>query len=117
MSGLFSRWFADHGADEVAAALARTSILWERYRSFAETAAGPKVTANPLFAPLEQPGVGTYLAPGLPFSIDGVRTPAVPAPALGDDTAAVLAERCGITPEQLSRLSAAGTVETDGAPA
>ena len=117
LSGLFSRWFADHGADEVAAALAATSILWERYRSFAETAAGPKVTANPLFAPLEQPGVGTYLAPGLPFSIDGVRAPAVPAPALGDDTAAVLADRCAVTAEQLTRLRAAGTVETGGAPA
>ena len=77
---------------------------------FAETAAGPKVTANPLFAPLDQPGVGRYLAPGLPFSIDGVRAPAVAAPALGDDTDAVLAERFGTSAEEVAKLRADGTV-------
>ena len=110
LSGLFSLWFAEHDADEIATGLARTSVLWERYRSFAETAAGPKVTANPLFAPLDQPGVGSYLAPGLPFSIDGMRVPPVPAPALGDDTDAVLAERFGTSAEEVAKLRADGTV-------
>jgi len=112
LSGLFSVWFAGHDAEQITAGLSATSILWERYRTFAEAATDPKVTANPLFAPLRQPGVGEYLAPGLPFSIDGARTPAVPSPALGDDTAAVLAERLGTSAAELARLRETGTVVT-----
>jgi 2-methylfumaryl-CoA isomerase len=112
LSGLFSVWFAEHGAEQVAAGLSATSILWERYRTFAEAARDPKVTANPLFAPLRQPGVGEYLAPGLPYTIDGARVPAVPSPALGDDTAAVLAERLGTSAAELEQLRETGTVVT-----
>ena len=111
LSALFSPWFAAHRADEIAAALAGTSILWERYRSFAEAAVDPKVTANPLFTMLEQPGIGRYLAPGLPFSIGGDRVPAVAAPALGDDTADVLSG-LGVAPEDLARLRESGTIAT-----
>ena len=32
LTGLFTVWFTGHTADEVAAALSATSILWERYR-------------------------------------------------------------------------------------
>ena len=92
LSALFSPWFARHRAEDIATALSGTSILWERYRSFAEAAADPKVTANPLFTALTQPGIGEYLAPGLPFSVDGQRSAAVASPALGDDTAAVLSD-------------------------
>jgi 2-methylfumaryl-CoA isomerase len=112
LSGLFGVWFAEHRADDIAAALAATSVLWERYRTFAEVIAGEKVTGNPLFAPLYQPGVGQYLAPGLPFSVDGARAAAVAAPALGDDTAEVLAERFGTSPAQLQALRQTGTIAT-----
>ena len=56
LSGLFATWFADHSAEEITAALAGTTVLFERYRTFAEVAAGPKVTANPLFSALYQDG-------------------------------------------------------------
>ena len=50
LSGLFATWFADHTADEITTALSGTTVLFERYRTFAQAAAGPKVTANPLFS-------------------------------------------------------------------
>ena len=56
-------------------------MLWERYRTFAETVTDDRVTANPMFTPLDQPRIGEYLAPGLPIAIDGVYPPAVAAPA------------------------------------
>ena len=114
LSALFSPWFARHRAEDIATALSGTSILWERYRSFAEAAADPKVTANPLFTALTQPGIGEYLAPGLPFSVDGQRSAAVASPALGDDTAAVLSD-LGIAADELSRLCESGTVATGSA--
>ncbi|MGI9125040.1 MAG: CoA transferase [Mycobacterium sp.] len=95
LNDLFAAWFAAHTAAEIADALAATSVLWERYQSFTEVAAGPRVTANPLFAPLEQDGVGRYPAPGLPMSVDGVHTRPAPAPALGQDNDAVPREWLG----------------------
>jgi 2-methylfumaryl-CoA isomerase len=94
----------------VVAALSATSILWERYRSFADVVTEDRVTSNPLFTELDQPGIGRYLAPGLPVSIDGVNPPAVAAPTLGDHTAAVLQDRLGLTAAEIDVLVASGTV-------
>lgn len=112
LTGLFTLWFSEHTAEEISAALSGTSVLWERYRSFAEVAVNERVVANPLFTPLEQPRVGTYLAPGLPVAIGGVYPPAVPAPALGDDTTAVLAEHLGLGADEIAALTESGTVAT-----
>ena len=95
LTGLFAAWFRTHAAEAVAAALGSTSVLWERYQSFAEVVASPRVSANPLFAPLDQPRIGTYPAPGLPMSVDGVHTPAAAAPALGQDNDTLPAEWLG----------------------
>ncbi|MFA5708541.1 CoA transferase [Mycolicibacterium sp.] len=110
LTGLFSVWFAEHTGEQIAAALAGTSILWERYRTFAEAGTDPKVTENPLFTTLQQPRIGAHLAPGLPLMIDGAHNPAVAAPALGDDTEAVLAESVGA--DELGRLLESRVVAT-----
>lgn len=112
LSGLFGAWFRAHTAEEITAALSASSVLWDRYLSFAEVVGHPRVTANPLFSTLEQPRVGTYLAPGLPMSVDGAHTTPRPAPALGDDTAAVLAERLGLDARQIAGLVESGAVAT-----
>ncbi len=110
LSALFAVWFADHTADQIAAALADTTVLFERYRTFAQVAAGPKVTANPLFSRLDQPGVGEYYAPGLPAAFDGAHPAGAPAPALGQDTADVL-ERClGLSAADIERLADAKAI-------
>lgn len=112
ITGLFNEWFSSHTADEVTSALSATSVLWDRYRTFAEAASEPKVTANPMFTPLEQPRIGTYLAPGLPISIGGHYPPATASPALGDDTTGVLGEWLGMTADEVDQLIASGTVAT-----
>ncbi len=116
LTGLFAPWFARHNAEEVTAALSASSVLWDRYLDFAEVAKDPRVTANPLFSLLEQPRIGSYLAPGLPMSVDGAHIAPAPAPALGDDTAAVLAE-FGLTADQIGALVESGTVTTGTGPA
>ena len=110
LSGLFATWFADHTAEEITAALAGTTVLFERYRNFAEVAAGPKVSANPLFSRLHQPGLGDYFAPGLPVAFDGFHPAGAAAPALGQDTADVLERRLGLTTADIERLTKAKTI-------
>jgi len=110
LSGLFATWFADHTADKIAATLSDTTVLFERYSTFAEVAADPKVTANPLFSRLHQPGVGDYFAPGLPIAFDGTHPAGAPAPALGQDTADVLTRCLGLTDADIACLTSAKTI-------
>jgi 2-methylfumaryl-CoA isomerase len=116
LSGLFATWFSDHTADEITAALSDTTVLFERYRTFAQVAAHPKVTENPLFSRLHQPGLGDYLAPGLPAAFDGIHPVSAPAPALGQDTADVLGQCLGLTTADIERLTNAKTISSPSHP-
>ena len=109
LSGLFATWFGDHTADEITAGLSGSTVLFERYRTFAEVVADPKVTENPLFSSLHQPGLGDYLAPAMPVAFDGAHPPSGPAPALGQDTVDVLTE-LGLPAADIERLANAGTI-------
>ncbi len=95
LGALFATWFRSHTAEQITSALAASSVLWERYRSFAEVVDSSRVQHNPLFAPLEQPRIGSYLAPGLPMSVDGVHTGPGIAPVLGEHNDAVRGEWLG----------------------
>jgi 2-methylfumaryl-CoA isomerase len=92
IAALLAPWFGEHTTDEVAAALRGTSVLWERYRTFAELAADAATLANPLVARIDQPGIGPVLATGTPLAQPGTTQTPAPAPALGADTEAVLRE-------------------------
>lgn len=112
LHGLFGDWFGRHTATEVAEVLMRTSVLHERYRDFVELATDERVTANPLFRPLDQPGIGSYDAAGLPVTFDGIHPPAVPAPFGAADTSAVLRDRLGLSDGDIAALVESGTVRT-----
>ncbi len=112
LTGLFTGWFSEHTAAEIASALSGTSLLWDRYRSFGEVTGDERLPANPMFASLHQPGVGDYLAAGMPTSIDGVHPPPATAPALDGHSAAVVQERLGVTRAEIDRLVESGTVAT-----
>ena len=87
--GLLAPWFAARSTAEAEKALSRTSILWQRYRTFAEVAADPATAASPLMRRIDQPGAGLVTVPGMPLVQPGL--PAVtPARVLGADTEAVL---------------------------
>jgi 2-methylfumaryl-CoA isomerase len=110
LSGLFATWFADHTADEITKALSATSVLFERYRTFAEVAEDERVTANPLFSRLHQEGLGDYLAPGMPTVFDGTHFAGEPAPQLGGDTAELLTGRLKLSAADIERLTSARTI-------
>jgi 2-methylfumaryl-CoA isomerase len=92
IAALLAPWFADHTTEEVTEALKGTSVLWDRYRTFAELAAAPETLANPLVSLISQPGIGEILATGLPLAQPGAPQTPVPAPLLGADTDTVLRE-------------------------
>lgn len=110
LSGLFRPWFNEHAADDITEALSATTVLFERYRTFAEVVSEDRVVANPLFTRMHQPGVGDYLAPGLPLKFNGHHPASAPAPDLGQHTAELLGQRLGLSPDEIARLENAGTI-------
>src|SRR3984957_4515982 len=71
-------WFATRTLPEVRAAFDRQGVLWGPYQDFGQMVAeDPRVSpANPMFAEVEQPGVGTLLANTVPLRFDlGQRPP------------------------------------------
>jgi crotonobetainyl-CoA:carnitine CoA-transferase CaiB-like acyl-CoA transferase len=116
IAALLAPWFARHTTDEVAAAFEGSTVLWERYRTFAELAADPRLTGNPLVQVVDQPGVGPVLATGSPLAQPGTGQVA-PAPLLGADTAAVLSELRGTAdPALTANHPAAGAASSAGHP-
>ena len=103
ITALLEPWFAGRTLAEVEQGLASTSVLWSRYRRFTDLA----LAGNPLLAEIDQPGVGTLLAPGSPLAMDGATGPR-PAPALGADTGAVLTGLLDLSAADVQALAERG---------
>jgi 2-methylfumaryl-CoA isomerase len=92
---ILAPWFAARTAVEIGPALDAAGVTWSEFRTFREALAqDPDLSDdNPIFATLDQPGLGRFPVPGLPLAFQNAgRTPPRPAPALGADTEAILAE-------------------------
>ncbi|GLY67971.1 CoA transferase [Amycolatopsis taiwanensis] len=114
LGGLVAAWFEKHPTAHVTEALASTRILWSPYRSFTDLAADDArlLREHPLFATVDQPGVGRLVAPGSPLVIDGRRAAPAPAPLVGQDTASVLADALGLDAAALADLTERGVIAT-----
>ena len=100
-------WIAQRPFAEAAAAFKHHGVCWSRYQNVAELVRDdPECSiANPMFAAIEQPGVGLVLAPGVPLDFQGSgRLPPRAAPRLGEHTAEVLSELLGLDAAAFGRL-------------
>ncbi|MEO8936016.1 MAG: CoA transferase [Burkholderiaceae bacterium] len=107
LSALFVPWFAARTLAEVAAAFETHRVTWGPYRTVRQAIErdADLSTAHPMFSLLEQPGIGTYLAPASPLAFGAVpRLPAAPAPRLGEHTDEILLEVLGLSSSQVGAL-------------
>ena len=107
IAALLARWCGGKTLAEIAAAFAGSGVLWGPFQDFVELVRDdPRCSpANPLFAAVEQPGIGRYPMPGLPFDFGAApREPTSPAPRLGEHTDQVLAEVVGLPGGEIARL-------------
>jgi 2-methylfumaryl-CoA isomerase len=113
ISAVLQPWFAARTLDEVRDAFAGTGVCWGPYQTFLQMVEeDPRCSPdNPLFAELEQPGIGRYLVPGSPLSFSGVpRETPTRAPLLGEHTDQVLAEVLGLSSGAIGALRDARVV-------
>ncbi|WP_043835852.1 CoA transferase [Muricoccus aerilatus] len=114
IAAVLEPWFAARSLAEVTAAFAGSGVLWGPYQDFGQLVReDPRCSAaNPLFAEVTQPGIGTVLTPAAPLGFEGThgRRPPSPSPRLGEHTDAVLAEVLGLSGAAIGRLHDEGVV-------
>src|ERR1044072_3835776 len=113
LAALLRPGFAERDLVEVRAAFAGTGVSWGPYQTFRQLVdEDPRAsTANPLFATVEHPGVGSYPMPGAPLDFAAVpRVPVRRAPLLGEHTEEVLADVLGLAAGEIGRLHDDGVV-------
>src|SRR5436305_14019 len=111
VAALIARWCAGKTLVEIGAAFAGSGVLWGPFQNFFELVRDdPRCSpANPMFAEVEQPGIGRYPMPGLPLDFGAApREPTLPAPRLGQHTDQVLSEVLGLPDGDITRLHDSG---------
>jgi 2-methylfumaryl-CoA isomerase len=107
ISAVLAPWFAERTLAEVAQAFDNTGVCWGPYQTFREMVENDWrcSTKNPMFAEVEQPGIGRYLVPGSPldFSASPRETPQR-APILGENTDEVLSGVLGLSDGEIGSL-------------
>ena len=112
---IFAPWFAERTLVRVAEELDVHGACWGPYRTFRQMLdEDPRCsTGNPMFAQVDQPGVGVHLVPGSPLAFGGPEATergAVTAPRLGEHTEAVLSVELGLGPAEIGALVDRGAV-------
>jgi 2-methylfumaryl-CoA isomerase len=109
---------AARSLEELRGLFDRSGVAWCRYQTLTELVSRDPACSeqNPIFRNIEQPGVGSMLAPTVPLDFErGGRRPPAAAPALGQDTDRVLGERLGLTETELQGLHERGVIARSSA--
>jgi 2-methylfumaryl-CoA isomerase len=107
IAAVLARWCARRSLAEIRDAFGGTGVLWGPFQDFIELVRDdPRCSPqNPLFAEVDQPGIGRYPMPGLPLDFSASpREPTRPAPRLGEHTDQVLSEVLGLSGAEIARL-------------
>lgn len=113
IAALLRPWFASRDLAAIREQFTGTGVSWGPYQTFSQLVTeDPRAsTANPMFAEVEHPGVGTYLMPGSPLQFSDLGRLAVRrAPLLGEHTEEILAEVLDLSPSEIGRLHDSGVV-------
>ena len=112
LDAVLAPWFAHRTHAQVADAFDHSSVPWSRFSTFSELVdpESADLTANPIMARINQPGIGRHFAAGSPLVFGGRAVAPRPAPQLGQDTATVLSELLDIDDRELTQLAGDGVI-------
>ncbi|MGI9616875.1 MAG: CoA transferase, partial [Acidimicrobiales bacterium] len=102
-----------HDLEDLRTIFDEHGVCWGPYQSFLQLVEeDPRCsTDNPMFAMVDQPGVGRVLAPRTPLDYHAIdRNPPGPAPKLGQHTDQILLEELGLSEHEIGLLHDKGIV-------
>ncbi len=106
ISGHIARWCSDHNLADIRRTFDQHNVCWGPYQTFEQMVRNdPRASVqNPLFAEVEQPGIGTYTVPGTPHKFQDFDRGHVRAPELGEHTDEILSGELGMSDGEIARL-------------
>ncbi len=106
ISGHIARWCSDHNLADIHRTFNQHNVCWGPYQTFEQMVRNdPRASVqNPLFAEVEQPGIGTYTVPGTPHKFEDFDRGHVRAPELGEHTDEILSGELGMSDGEIARL-------------
>lgn len=107
ISQVLEPWFRTRSLSEVRQVLDDHRVTWAEYRNVRQVIdRDPDCSPdNPIFSMLDDPGIGTYLAPGSPFDFSKAdRAPVQRAPLVGEHTDQILLQELGLSESEVGRL-------------
>jgi 2-methylfumaryl-CoA isomerase len=110
---LIAPWISGRTLAEVSAVFDEHEVLWGPYQTFKQLVSEDQRSSalNPLFAEVDQPGIGRSLRATSPLVFSrAARKPPAAAPTIGADTDHVLRSWLGLTADDVSTLVAEGVV-------
>ena len=113
ISQVLEPWFRTRTLAEVRKALDQNRVTWAEYRNIRQVIEhDPDCSLdNPMFSMVDDPGIGSYLAPGSPFDFSAAaRHPVRRAPVLGENTDEILLDVLGLGEGEVGRLHDEGIV-------
>ncbi len=100
-------WFHARSLNEIREIFDQNRVCWSPYRTLRQVVeTDPECSVeNPMFAMVEQPGIGTYLMPGSPLEFgEAPRRAATRAPSLGEHTDEILSTILGLSDGEIAKL-------------
>ena len=107
IGALLKPWTVTRTVDEIKEIFDAHDVSWGPYWTFKELVEKDErcSPANPMFAEVEQPGIGTYLMGTSPLCFgEAERLAPRRAPTLGEHTDEILADVLGLTDAEIGRL-------------
>lgn len=112
IGALVGTWCGAHTLADVRTAFDKHNVCWGPYQSFTQMVEeDPRCSlANPLFRQVEQPGIGSYLMPGIPHQFGAAERIHPRGPQLGEHTDEILAGELGLSDGEIGKLHDRGIV-------
>jgi len=106
-------WFSTRNLGEVRKALDENRVTWAEYRNLRQVIEEDDDCSelSPMFSMVDDPGIGSYLAPGSPFDFgEAARQPVTRAPVVGEHTDEILLDILALSEGEVGRLHDDGIV-------
>ncbi len=110
LNAIITAWTMQRTKHEVTKLMGDANVPCGACQDTAEILADPHLRARDMIVDLEYPPRGAFQTVGCPIKLSDTPVDITRPPMLGEHTEALLAELCGVTPEETRRMKAKGIV-------